>query len=60
MNSADLKTDEGRARQARPPQPIASRDVSAICPNCGAELHGHRCKMVCEQCGFYLSCSDFY
>jgi ribosomal protein S27AE len=31
-----------------------------ICPNCGNRLAGHRCKLLCMGCGYYMSCADYY
>jgi hypothetical protein len=31
-----------------------------LCPTCSRRLTGHRCKLVCAQCGYYLSCADYY
>ncbi len=31
-----------------------------ICPTCGHQREGHRCKLVCIQCGYYMSCADYY
>jgi Zn finger protein HypA/HybF involved in hydrogenase expression len=40
--------------------PINLVDAANYCPNCSTRLKESRCKMRCPQCGFYLSCSDFY
>jgi hypothetical protein len=33
---------------------------SQLCPTCSNRLTGHRCKLICTNCGYYLSCADYY
>ena len=30
------------------------------CPVCSTRLIERKCKLLCEKCGYYLSCADYY
>ena len=30
------------------------------CPICSVSLEGLKCKLFCPQCGYYMSCADYY
>jgi hypothetical protein len=30
------------------------------CPTCDARLISRKCKLLCERCGYYMSCADYY
>jgi ribosomal protein S27AE len=30
------------------------------CPVCGTRLAALKCKLICERCGYYMSCADYY
>ena len=30
------------------------------CPVCSERLLSSRCKLVCQRCGYFMSCADYY
>jgi ribosomal protein L32 len=57
-----VKNSHAEAARHAAPGPSA-RQVDhhcQICPNCSHQLTGHHCKLVCTQCGYYLSCADYF
>ena len=30
------------------------------CPVCNTRLREMKCKLVCDKCGYYMSCADYY
>src|ERR1041385_8876136 len=33
--------------------------IERTCPNCGAQLNEQKCKLVCPNCFYFKSCSDY-
>jgi hypothetical protein len=45
------------------PNPECPRDegeAMLYCPVCNQRLSARHCKLVCERCGYYMSCADYY
>ena len=52
-------SDAKPSEPAAPPEP-AHEEPLLYCPVCSSRLTGRKCKLICEQCGYYMSCADYY
>jgi hypothetical protein len=51
---------EDAATEEPPLRPDVDPGVVVLtCANCGARMDQRKCKLICE-CGYFLSCSDYY
>lgn len=37
-----------------------SQEPMLFCPVCSLRLDQRKCKLFCQQCGYYMSCADYY
>ncbi len=46
------------------PEPSVERkeleEPMLYCPVCSTRLASRKCKLICEKCGYYMSCADYY
>jgi hypothetical protein len=41
-------------------EPQSEEEPMLYCPRCSARLAALQCKLICERCGYYMSCADYY
>ena len=52
---------DGQPEHAPALEPRRGDDEPMLhCPACGLRLAELKCKLVCERCGYFMSCSDYY
>jgi Zn finger protein HypA/HybF involved in hydrogenase expression len=37
-----------------------SEEPMLYCPRCNSRLIPRKCKLICELCGYYMGCADYY
>jgi len=42
------------------PVTVSDSEPMLFCPVCSLRLDQRKCKLLCAQCGYYMSCADYY
>ena len=50
----------GQEAPQETPASAAESEPMLYCPVCSRRLSERKCKLFCEQCGYYMSCADYY
>jgi hypothetical protein len=53
----DARSDVEKSQAVRPAN---DSEPMLYCPVCSVRLSERKCKLFCERCGYYMSCSDYY
>ena len=54
-----MPNTEANAEESTVP-PAPESEPMLYCPVCSRRLAERKCKLYCEQCGYYMSCADYY
>ena len=48
-------------QQARPAETrdVLENEPMVFCPVCSLRLSERKCKLFCQQCGYFMSCADY-
>jgi hypothetical protein len=56
-----VASEENTAREAdKKQQEEPAEEPMLYCPVCDQRLQQLKCKLICERCGYFMSCADYY
>lgn len=59
MGRTDINPDEETLKSVEGEE-MPSEQPMLFCPNCDERLTSRHCKLLCERCGYFMSCADYY
>ena len=59
VNDREL-SDSATLERSLPTEDVTNEQAMCFCPACSSRLLPHRCKLICERCGYFMSCADYY
>jgi hypothetical protein len=57
MNEKEEQIEDAERQAARNEK---KDEPMLFCPVCSQRLMALKCKLICEKCGYYMSCADYY
>jgi hypothetical protein len=58
MHKDSSRQEAGGGRQAA--ESADQNEPMLYCPVCSTRLTELKCKLICNKCGYYMSCADYY
>ncbi len=55
-----MENSEARERELGNEEASLPEEPMWFCPVCSTRLAAYKCKLICEKCGYYISCADYY